>query len=78
MDDALDALIDAGWSFRTPFNIVYRDNNIMTTPINAIETRWRLSNGTETTYFTSLVGPDECDYVLNKVASFFNNSRLDG
>ena len=77
MFNILDALYELGWSNRNTLNINFNDVFITATPISSTETRWHIRTNEGATHFTSEIGPDEYDYVSNKIYSHFN-SRMDG
>lgn len=40
-------------------------------PFSSTETRWCIRNETNSHYFTSEIGPDEYDYIVGELSTFF-------
>lgn len=40
-------------------------------PVSSTETRWHIRNGANSHYFTSEIGPDEYDYIVDELSMFF-------
>lgn len=71
MDILIDALMDLGWSMREPLNIMLNKTYIIANPISSTETRWCIRNEVNSHYFTSEIGPDEYDYIVDELSMFF-------
>lgn len=71
MDILIDALIDLGWSTREPLNIMINKTFITADPVSSTETRWHIRNEANSHYFTSEIGPDEYDYIVDELSMFF-------
>lgn len=71
MDTLIDALMDLGWSMREPLNIMFNKTYITANPVSSTETRWYIRNETNSHYFTSEIGPDEHDYIVDELSMFF-------
>lgn len=71
MDILIDTLMDLGWSMREPLNIMINKTFITADPFSSTETRWCIRNETNSHYFTSEIGPDEYDYIVGELSTFF-------
>lgn len=40
-------------------------------PVSSTETRWHIRNEANSHYFTSEIGPDEYDYIVDELSMFF-------
>lgn len=68
MDELISALEGLGWDMRKPLNITFDNISITATPISSIETRWNICDQNTSHYFTSEIGPDEYDYVVDELS----------
>ena len=71
MDILIDAFMDLGWSMREPLNIMFNKTFITADPVSSTETRWCIRNEANSHYFTSEIGPDEYDYIVDELSMFF-------
>lgn len=71
MNTLIDILMDLGWSTREPLNIMINKTFITAYPSSSTETRWCIRNETNSHYFTSEIGPDEYDYIVCELSTFF-------
>lgn len=70
MDILIDALMDLGWDMREPLNIMFNKTYITANPVSSTETRWIIRNEAHSHYFTSEIGPDEHDYIVDELSMF--------
>lgn len=71
MDTLFDALMDLGWDMREPLNIMINKTHITANPLSATETSWCIRNEVNSHYFTSEIGPDEFDFIVDELNMFF-------
>ena len=71
MNALIDTLMDLGWSMREPLNIMINKTFITADPLSSTETRWCIRNEAKSHYFTSEIGPDEYDYIVDELSMFF-------
>ena len=71
MDAMIDSLLDLGWNMRETLTITFNKTRITALPISSTETRWIIQNEDRSHTFTSEVGPDEYDYIVDELNMFF-------
>lgn len=71
MDNMIDALLDAGWTFRSNLILITKDRSIVVKSISTTETSWILRNKDEVLVFTTQENPDEYYDIVDRLNTFF-------